>query len=389
MTGFLRYRFLQVSVLGMLLTWGWVWDFVTRQGSFWRFGRMKAFFLGVACVVTHRIWKLWDGYTALFVFYLMGMYVYQGLPGHSGLDLLLILGTLFMVPVIYDLVPLRVFENTVLMTGTLHGVTGIVNAFGIYPFVEINNPVYTVAGRRNLPVGFMAQETLLAPFLVFAFGIALYRMLEERRLRYAVLSILFLAVTVLTGSTMGAVSLVGCLLVFALFYGGMWAFTGGFVLLLSAGLLVNHFFPALSHLSGRMEPWKDAWNLFTQRPVFGYGLGSWSVLAQQIREIRHQALPWTQVHNEPLQMTLELGIVGMLPVLAFHLKILGRVQALYWFRQKEMVPYVAGIAVFLGNALGNYPLHVTPLGQLFAFCLFVVLKSLDSLPLNHAGAPTT
>jgi len=69
---------------------------------------------------------------------------------------------------------------------------------------------------------------------------------------------------------------------------------------------------------GRINYWREAWRGFLQRPILGWGLGTFRLVA-----IRFQSFPssWSwYTHNFYLQTLVELGIFGFLALLAFLYK---------------------------------------------------------------------
>jgi len=62
-------------------------------------------------------------------------------------------------------------------------------------------------------------------------------------------------------------------------------------------------------LSGREEVWRIGWQLFVERPIFGYGFGSSKLLLAQEswRFVRHQGLHF---HSSYLMAMVETGIFG-------------------------------------------------------------------------------
>ncbi len=76
----------------------------------------------------------------------------------------------------------------------------------------------------------------------------------------------------------------------------------------------------------RVVDWLAAWRLFTQRPVVGWGMGTWPAIYSRAAPPLATRLPFTRSirpthpHNEFVRVTTELGTVGLLlytSVLAF------------------------------------------------------------------------
>lgn len=381
----LQSRATELLLIAMLFFWGWAWDFTNESGEFLRTGRVKVFLIGIMAMAAIKFGKEWGWAIGLFYLYAAVIFIQMGMPESGVLDMALITGTLFLVPGLTRHVSLRIFENIILATAVVHSVLGIFDVMGMHLVFPITSPYY-----HGEPIGLLGQQTLLAPYLVFALAIALQRFIwstnKVETVAYLNLCILFLAVTLLTGSSMGLLSLAAVAGVFTLFYAGVGAFIGLVGLAGAGGLVASHFIPELRNDNGRMNAWKDALALIKSHPWIGYGAGSWSVFAERIAHLRYDAAedackctlefsrPWTQLHNEPLQGLFEYGRVGMGLIAAALVGVGAKVREIFLSNNNELVPYVAGAALFAANGLGNFILHIVPMGIFFAFCLFVILS---------------
>lgn len=365
----------------MLCTWGWIWDFISPAGQFMRVGRLKAFLFGTIGVASLKIGKAWSPPLGLFYAYICIIFVQQGMPATSTMEIFLITTTFFLIPELVKHVRLHTFENIILITASAHGCIGLLNSIGIYPFLPLNNPAYI--HEAHPIIGLLGQQTLLAPFLAFALGISLHRFAEAKyatdKLIYKVLSLFYFIVILLAGSVMGYVSLAAVLWIYLLFYQGeVIAFSvAAVVWLVAAWFALRHGDRLISEAHGRIEPWTDAIRLIKMHPWLGYGVGTWSVAAEKLAQVHGYKAPWSQLHNEYLQGQFEFGVIGMLILGVQALILTARIHFLYLFRSRRLVPYVAGLAALMANALGNFPLHVAPHGMLLAFCVYVILKGED------------
>lgn len=96
---------------------------------------------------------------------------------------------------------------------------------------------------------------------------------------------------------------------------------------------------------GRFEFWKAAGRIFMEKPITGFGLGTFF----QSYFIGYGGNQWYSrfAHNHYLQILAELGIVGLALFMAFILATLWT----FWkvFKSKEYPPYFVGIvAAFIG-----------------------------------------
>lgn len=362
----------KLALMFMLLSWGWVWDFFNHSGQFMRTGRVKVVLLTSVILLTVKIYREWNWSVALFYLYAGGLFVYLGMPSSGILEMVLITASLIIIPQISIKISRDFFEWSIMITAIIHCVFGALNTQGIYPILPRNNVYYQDVGY--MVMGLLGQHTLLAPYLVFAFSIALNRYLETMAKGFAYLAVLFLATVILCNSTMGYVSLAAALGVFSFFYLGNKKTIALMVIGLFTGIVAIYLKPELGAFSGRLEPWRDAWTLIQQRPLVGWGTGSWSVISENIAKMRGYKNPWTQLHHDYLQGILEFGVIGMsLIMITIFTAVSRAVRAKGWMMNNTAIPYIAGFATFSVNAMGNFTMHITPLGQLGLFCAYIML----------------
>lgn len=127
-------------------------------------------------------------------------------------------------------------------------------------------------------------------------------------------------------------------------------------------------------LNGRAFLWPYGWRAFTMAPYFGHGPGSWLGL-YPVWNVPG-GLVWAQLHCEPLQLAVEMGLVGIAFVAAMVLNAFCKVAA--------AAPFLGAWLVLLCvNSLANFPLHMAPFGLVAAW-LLVVLESGDVAPVKLA-----
>ena len=383
---------LERLILLLLLTfWSLAWDY-QHFGEFQRTGRTKILLAGAAALAAIRFARSWHWTVGLFYFYFVANWLHFGfqpwvLPisgkqflfETAGLEEVIgLTATLFLVPIIAERISRRLIENTILLASLVHCAIGALNLAGIYPFLATK-----VSPEGNLPIGLLGQQTLLGPFLAFAFVLSIIRMFEAVRGEgdpgaYAALALLNFAIALLTKSSMTYGAMAAGLA--ALFVFGLGLLPAIMMAALSAtALLVASWFdPNIAWHSGRMEPWKDAYSLHQLRPWFGFGVGGWEPISQMIKEVRGYQFPWTYLHCEPLQTLFELGRVGVGILAAAGVALLGRLHFLYLFRDRENLTWIVGLAVFGTNSLANFTLHLVPHGPLFALCAYQIFNSRGS-----------
>jgi O-antigen ligase len=88
----------------------------------------------------------------------------------------------------------------------------------------------------------------------------------------------------------------------------------------------------LTSLTGRGVIWEACWKLFTERPTFGYGLGSVRVVLPLAYSDQWGNVYGT-AHNFLLESLISVGVVGTLPLVAVLL--LGLIKLLDYFRSLQ------------------------------------------------------
>ena len=353
----------------MLMCWGWAWDFTNKTGQYLRVGRIKIWLLTAAVVAAIEMAAAWHWSVGAFYFYAALRYIDAGMPTHGVLEAWLLTSTLLLIPVLYKRVSLYVIENTLLITGAVNALDAILNLFGWYPFTPL-----TALNMSGTPIGFVGQQTLLAPLLVVTLCISASRFLNGGCKRInGVLSVLFLVIIGFCGSSMGFASLAGAGLIFVWFFrgraaAGVFAFLGAI-----AAVIGIQIFPKLGDLNGRLIPWNDAGELILKKPELGYGLGSWALFGEHFAKQR-QLPPWVQLHNEFLQGAFEFGSIGMAFVVVLLTVLARKINRICQEKRANYLPYASITAALIINMLANFPLHISPHGQIFAFSVFVLLQ---------------
>ena len=153
--------------------------------------------------------------------------------------------------------------------------------------------------------------------------------------------VLLFSITLFLTYTRGA--WLGFLLIFVLF--GLFKYPrllfGGLVFLLLLYLVAPSFGERLIDIV-RLEPfgsfmwrvrlWQRMLPWFFKRPVLGWGIGSFPVLAKQVSGLSPTIAP--EAHNDYLRVLVELGTLGLLVYLAIYLRIL--TELFYrWKKAKE------------------------------------------------------
>lgn len=115
----------------------------------------------------------------------------------------------------------------------------------------------------------------------------------------------------------------------------------------------------------RLQMWRDAPAMIRDRPVFGFGGGSFVWAYPPYQKHIKQHLTWDFLHNEYLQMQVEQGAVGLgLLLLALLGGVLGAVRAVLRARDRAGAVLLAGafgsLAAALLQALFDFNFHIFP-----------------------------
>lgn len=255
------------------------------------------------------------------------------------------------------------------------GLLGLVNAFGVYPWMAI-----VLAEHVGKPMGFLTHPNYWGSFMALSLPI----IWSVAGIPAAALVYLLILKTVSAGPVIAAT--VGILVMaWPLFgrrirYAVAGAGTAGVL-----GTLVLHEF----RLSGRWEIWKMAWPEVLRWPVLGQGIGQWRVWAEDWDRVNYapQAgktfLVTLQAHNEPLQLLFELGLVGLVLGLLWAVQAGLAATRVWQAAPAAMIPspwyawgrapleraWIAVVATALVNSLGSPVFHLPGQAALVIFAL--------------------
>lgn len=356
------------------------WD-PLLMGQFLREGRNNWFLIGCAGLASIHIAKRWHWSIGLFYMYAITLLILYRFPAFSVSSAINMTATLLMIPIFFDKITPRTFENIILVAATGHGILATLNCFNIY--IKIAPGVNHYYDLLRPIVGLFGQHMFLAIFMVFALGIALTRGIFERK-AYLPLALFFAVIVILSKSSIGFISMVTSI-------GVIGASLIGLVPILLMGSIATaavayayYKNPDLISFSGRLKIWQIALDIHMGKPVewdgfkyqfntakyFGFLSAGWSQIANTF-VTKADPRPWTELHNEYLQALVDFGRVGIVLIANIFKQVILRTS----FRVREL-PYVAGFAAISVNALGSYPMRVTPIGQIAMICVYQILKQL-------------
>jgi O-antigen ligase len=139
----------------------------------------------------------------------------------------------------------------------------------------------------------------------------------------------------------------------------------------------------LTHFEGRLYLWRVSWPMFAEHPLFGRGWGTFQLCYLDLQARFLQAHPdlvrhWShirQLHNDPLQILLEAGVVGLV-ALGWVLWTYGRearrtLHAASRPTRLWIGASAGGVTAILVNSFFNFQLAV-PATLLLLFTLLAV-----------------
>ena len=106
-------------------------------------------------------------------------------------------------------------------------------------------------------------------------------------------------------------------------------------------------------LSGRDELWAAVHDYIAQRPWLGYGYGAfWREDGAEATTI-WQMIQWVapHAHNAVLEILLELGRVGLVVAVGYHLYVFGRLSQAIWRGQAWAAPLAAALVAIVAQGL--------------------------------------
>ena len=121
----------------------------------------------------------------------------------------------------------------------------------------------------------------------------------------------------------------------------------------------------------RIEFYNTAIDLIKQKPLFGFGLGSWKYESLSYSSLKNETIlvPY-YTHNDFLQTFVEMGILGFIIYLSYFIKI--GFEIFKKFKLDSFYFYFGIVlVVFFGNTMLNFPVHRSQ--EIIPFMIFSAL----------------
>lgn len=335
-----------------------------EPGELARAGKLRALLLAAAFIAYPALRKALSAPVALFVSYMIFMWVMRGYSQHGMYHLVNVLAALLVA---WWLASKRHVDFWLCVFGTGQAVFGIAQWLGWNAWGFGEDAFFK-------PTGYFGEETMMGAFLVACLAPALF----TRRF-WAVAPIAFCIWC--THSTMAVLSSGVVLLLWT------WKEFGWRVpVALAVGGVAALSYVAVTYgdnsqflsFNGRLGFWRFAWDEYiTKRPVFGFGPGFWYPQAPVFPSpyLPPPGLLLTYLHNEFIEGFVEYGAAGMGIVAA------GLIQYVRGFRLTWHHAVVAGLLV---EACGNFVFHLPTTAVIFLTAWLLSVRK-ESVVLSLRG----
>ncbi len=155
---------------------------------------------------------------------------------------------------------------------------------------------------------------------------------------------------------------------------------GAGLLSLIALIFATGFANRLTFPTGRLAIWQGAWNMLTEHPFLGFGLGTFHLYYPPYRIEGDTSLGW-MTHMEPLQTAIESGWITTVILYALFI-----IPFIFLYKNRNsLTPQQMGagaiiVAFFMGMHI-NYPIHVVPFLMILGMALAVLSPKPSPSPL--------
>lgn len=137
----------------------------------------------------------------------------------------------------------------------------------------------------------------------------------------------------------------------------------------------------------RWTMYQDSMPMFMQHPFFGVGLGRWEDLFPQYASPSLAGVDAGYLHSDPLQLLIEVGIIGVLPLLFLSFVIIVRsVRAVFFFNSTEarsirlrVLGRFSALVAFVLATFFDFPLRIPAILVAFIATLALLINNLASI----------
>ena len=229
-------------------------------------------------------------------------------------------------------------------------------------------------GSYEWIVGIASNPNISSSSLIFKLPFVIFLIQKEKNKSYKFLlktiEILSIIGIIILGSRLGFLSLFIIYFLYFLFYKkNRLAQVFSIIIIIVVSFFINNTrsindkisYPRIENLAKdestnqRLNFYKKALNLSFEKPLFGYGLGSWKYESLPYEESKNKDLlvPY-YTHNDFLQIFFELGFIGLVAYLFILITLFKKI--IHTDAQFKGVLLITFL-MFLLNSLLNFPLH--------------------------------
>ena len=238
--------------------------------------------------------------------------------------------------------------NALLITAGLSSLLILIPAFTwiklyqITPLQILTNPAYLLRVIPRLPYTIYLHPSVTAGYLVMILPLGFYQLIQSKKIFWKVFQalglFLHLSVFFLTQSRGGLLGFLCLLVVLAVLYRKkIWDFIfqskirgllavaalslagTGYIFLMgrSRGFSLSDF-----NVQIRFHLWSSAFKIIQENPWFGSGLGTFAMKYLEVRDATFDPGTMIHAHNQLIQITTELGILGLITLLMIFWQII-------------------------------------------------------------------
>ena len=269
--------------------------------------------------------------------------------------------------------------------------------FAFVSVVSINAAavVWLSVSEVHRPAGFLPDANLAGNIFALGFMASLYLVHVQKKWQFVFFQLFFAIALFLTLSRGALFSLLGAVCIFVVLC-RLKSIRVGKVVATASIVLVMAFFVAElikvdsvsianlnpqsrpASMENRIKVWEKSWELSTEKPVWGTGLGSFALRYPAVRAETETTTAGNFVHNDYLQLLVELGWVGticflMLPLSVFVFCLLKlwrtkKVDRIFLFAFTVSASLLIAVHAFF-NFIVYHPIVALFFGSILGFSL--------------------
>lgn len=342
----------------------------------------------IIIAICHLIWQKNKG-IALFVLWNMFLFfMFKGLvindvavPQKYSIN---IIGLLNLVNIVLFGLFYYVLHNIKLDRDLLYKTFGFIAVFQsvyvIVQFCQLDQFFYNISYAANQnpvkvdwTVGLWANEALVS----WCIALCAPYLLAFKELKFKIGYVICGIAVLLTGCSAG-IAAFGLGYIFWLFFNNKIRNSRKIAISLIIGILLVG---GVGYKSGklteyfnpthRFQVWKKSIEITKERPITGFGAGSYRQMFFQLAPEFQDDGHWAQAHNDYVQLFFEQGLVG----LGIILSIMWMTFLSFWRKRKGLIPITSLFSLAIIAFLG-FPLH-TAMGVLVIVSLVLYERQLN------------